>query len=171
MVLHCSPQQRASCLPTIHCPPPTAGNPCSADPGVTNQKDGMDCSGSLDHGQTCTLLCHEGYTKSGELTCTAGAWDAPTCDGMAEDWPSPTPLVLAPVPHPFHPTGNPCPPNPGVANQKATWGCTGSLTHGSTCVLLCEPGYTKSADLTCTAGAWNTQTCDGVAACMTLPLD
>ena len=61
------------------------GNACPVDPSIANQHASMStsCSTSHGHGQMCTLLCSDGYTKSGDLTCTAGSWDAPACDGMA----------------------------------------------------------------------------------------
>ena len=63
------------------------GDPCIVNPGIANQHTSMStaCSGSNSHGQVCTLVCQVGYTKSSDLTCTAGSWDTPLCDGMAAD--------------------------------------------------------------------------------------
>ena len=76
----------------MHClecmmPPHTATTPstCPVNPGIVNQHPSMStgCSAWHSHGQVCTLLCAVGYTKSGDLSCQHGAWNAPTCDGMA----------------------------------------------------------------------------------------
>jgi len=75
-------EERGKAFTSCTCNQPK-GDTCPADPGVTNQQAGQDCTGSLNHGNTCILKCLPGYTKSGDLTCTAGEWDSPTCEGMA----------------------------------------------------------------------------------------
>ena len=87
-----------------------------------------------DSGGTCTLSCASGYSKTGDATCTEGAWDTPSC------------------------TPDPCsqPTNPAHGNYAS---CNPTLSGGS-CALACASGYTKSGDATCTAGSWDSQTCN-----------
>merc|ERR1711964_678802 len=40
---------------------------------------GFDCV-TIASGATCTLACQNGFTKSGDLTCTAGSYDTQTCN-------------------------------------------------------------------------------------------
>ena len=43
---------------------------------------------------------------------------------------------------------------------NGTYAACDPTASGGTCLLTCGAGYTKSGDATCTAGSWDTQTCD-----------
>jgi hypothetical protein len=68
------------------CVPSCAGcaeNPCTGTP--PNPANGAyACSLPTPSGQTCALVCGTGYTKTGDATCTRGAWDAQSCTGVIE---------------------------------------------------------------------------------------
>ena len=52
-------------------------SPCAANFTTTHAVAGGANTPSFD---TYTFACDTGYTPSGNATCTAGAWDTPTCD-------------------------------------------------------------------------------------------
>ena len=55
---------------------------CAADPDITNIDSDNSACEDTNSGSTCAFTCATGYTASGVATCTAGAWDAPTCDAV-----------------------------------------------------------------------------------------
>ena len=82
--------------------------------------------------------------------------------------------------------GNPCGSDPSVTNRAPglatdlnAWfdrlgpidtslNCQGTLS-GAYCYFLCATGYAPSAPALCLAGAYETQTCDDVDACVSYP--
>ena len=55
---------------------------CAADPDITNIDGDNSACENTNSGSTCAFTCATGYTASGVATCTAGAWDTPTCDAV-----------------------------------------------------------------------------------------
>jgi hypothetical protein len=110
------------CLPDP-CPPPLDCTPQHGGPG--------NCKAELLDGQNCTPSCDDGYNNSyGECVCHAGI-----------------------VTHTFQ-CGDPepCDASAVVGDHMKKGNCTASLPSGQSCTPVCDPGYTLSGPLTCTAG-------------------
>ena len=60
------------------------GLSCNDDPAIANMHGSMSCADNNTHNATCTLVCANGFTKSGDLTCTNGTWDDQTCNSGME---------------------------------------------------------------------------------------
>lgn len=111
------------------------------------------CSTSALNGESCPLSCLAGYSVSpGSLaTCTLGNWtttDAYQC--------TPNPCAGIPMP----PDG--LPSNTDIDAMQLS--CSG-LSHGSSCALVCLPGYTPGGgaggappSFTCSLGVWSDPT-------------
>ena len=55
----------------------TRSEGCAADFSTAS---GVDGGAGTASGVTYAFSCDDGYTASGEATCTAGSWDTPTCE-------------------------------------------------------------------------------------------
>ena len=115
------------------------GEDCAADPDITNIDSDNSACEDTNSGSTCAFTCATGYTASGVATCTAGAWDTPTCDA------------------------SPCAADPVIDSIDSDNSACEGTNSGSTCAFTCATGHTASGVATCSAGAWDTPTC--VAVC------
>ena len=58
------------------------GNSCNAAGPISNGAPGSACTFSLAHGSSCSPTCNDGYTLSGQRSCSAGALsDTAVCNG------------------------------------------------------------------------------------------
>ncbi len=132
-------------------------NPCSVTAPVGGSLSA--CPSSLPSGQTCEFSCNTGY-QLGPLvpgpppltvSCTAGQLATPlqTCEPLS------------------------CPIECACGRQPAWWHLLrhGEPTHGSSCSIKCNTGYTMvGAQTTCVAGTLTaTQSCAGQSCTVTAP--
>eukprot|EP00933_Yihiella_yeosuensis_P020125 TRINITY_DN1621_c0_g1_i1.p1 TRINITY_DN1621_c0_g1~~TRINITY_DN1621_c0_g1_i1.p1 ORF type:complete len:981 (+),score=166.13 TRINITY_DN1621_c0_g1_i1:122-3064(+) len=104
--------------------------PCDASRVPAHGTAG-DCLPKLGHGATCTPKCEEGFTVSGKTSCESGTLIAATCNPAGCD------LTMDKAP----------------LNGKLGENCKKPhLAHGQTCRPTCNPGYTLTADISCSKG-------------------
>eukprot|EP00054_Salpingoeca_dolichothecata_P028658 m.219346 g.219346 ORF g.219346 m.219346 type:complete len:3133 (-) comp26284_c0_seq1:107-9505(-) len=104
-------------------------NSCESEPDDT-PNGSFTCDTPVASGSNCSLSCDEGYTSSGDPTCSRGEWSTSWCEPDA--------------------CSAPTAPENAVDHL-----CPDSLPSGEQCGLQCKTGYMASFDYYCTAGSFS----------------
>jgi len=113
---------------------------CTTTPlAVTNAVTSPSSCLTTNTGSVCTLTCATGFTKNSDWTCMFGTWSTPLCTSVA--------------------SGS-CIADPAaVVWGIPVCGLIYPVSPGSTCPLLCAPGYIPTGQFVCSGGLWNSPQC------------
>jgi len=123
---------------------------CTSIPNVSNGD--VQCTASEQHGTTCPVICHSGFTHSSSSTnfqCHLGKWV--------------NQVFCAP---------NPCIGNPSIFDLDQGLTQCDSTLSSSSCELTCRKGFSPSvSSVMCLNGEWQTHSvsCDADA-CTSSPI-
>merc|ERR1719247_278300 len=124
------------CLGTILSGASCVPAPCADAPNVDFASNQSVCAGAPS-GAVCSIQCQSGFKKTGDAFCSFGKWSYARCDPA------------------------PCdkPPNIAQAREGYKTACIGTSSGEPCRDLKCNDGYTKSNELLCFKGVFNTPKC------------